>query len=277
MGGLVDSIFGGGDDAADAAIQSANISAKSQREALDYLKQREALPTAISDAALSQLGGLYGLQGFEDPGAQEGFISSVMASPLYGALMGGQEAGEEAILRSASATGGLRSGNVQEALYDYNTQLQNQALLSAYQDKLGGIQGLSGLGGSGTQIAQTMAGIGATQAQGVTAAAQAQQAAQQQQTSTLMGIGNLGIAAYGAGMFSDRRLKKNIKLIGNVKGWNWYRWDWNTVAQKMGLKGSCQGCMADEVFVERPDAVIMKDLFMFVLYPKLDIFGGAHG
>ena len=121
------------------------------------------------------------------------------------------------------------------------------------------------------QIAQQTGAIGTTLAQGTTAAAQAQQAASQNSMGNLMGLGNLGIAAYGAGMFSDRRLKKNIKKIGEYKGRNWYSWDWNIVAQKMGLKGNTVGCMADEVYATNPEAILIKNLFMMIDYAKIGI------
>ncbi len=259
-----------GSDASNASIQASETQAKYQREALNYLKEIEEIPQAFRQEALTKLGGIYDLEGGE--GSQQKLIDQALASPLYGALMSGQEAGEESILRSAAATGGLRSGNVQDALYDYNTQLQNQALLSAYNEQLSGLQGLSGIGSNANTIAGLTSGIGTTLSQGQIAAAQAEQAASQQGFGNLLGLGQLGLSAYSSGLFSDRRLKKNIKLIGQVKGWNWYRWDWNIVAQKMGLKGECQGCMADEVYAKIPDAVILKDLFLWVCYPKIGVF-----
>lgn len=335
--GFISDIFGG--SAAKAAVKGSEIQAGYQREALDYLKQQERLPSEIREQAMRKLAGAYGLvsPGYApgapttqpalpapgapttqpalpaptmqeqinmekrpghllptmsevspqqvqatpgsvfdttgDPGygSQEQIIQEAISSPLYGALMSGRSAGEEAILRSASATGGLRSGNVQSSLYDYNTQLENQALLQSYNQQMSGLGGLAGLSSYAPQIAQQTGAIGTTLGQGQIAAAQAQQAGTQQAGSSLMGLGSLGIAAYGAGMFSDRRLKKNIKLLGPLKGWNVYSWDWNVVAQKMGLIGSSTGCMAEEVFSKRPDAVVLKDLFMFVQYPKIGL------
>lgn len=294
--GFVGDMLGFGDDpgeqAAASSIRGAEIAAQSireaseieagyKREALDYLKAREEIPQQFREGSLSRLGGLYGLEG--GVGSQQQLIDQAMASPLYGAIMGGQEAGEEAILGSAAATGGLRSGDVQSALYDYNTQLQNQALLESYNQQLQGLQGLAGLPSGASEIAGLTSGIGQTlgggisgsgmaTSQGQIAAAQAMQTGQQQQAGNLMGLGQLGLSAYGMGMFSDRRLKKNIKHVGTVKGWNWYTWSWGIVAKKMGLSGKSQGVMADEVYVKRPDCVIMKDLFMFVLYGNLGIF-----
>ena len=188
--------------------------------------------------------------------------------------MGGKEAGEESILRNASMTGGMRSGNVQGNLYDYNVQLENKALLESYNQQMTGLQGLAGLPSLAPMVAQQTGAIGTTLGQGQIAAAQALQSGDQQVAGNLMGMANLGIQAYSSGMFSDRRLKKNIKKIGEHKGFNLYSWDWNIVAQKMGLTGKTVGCMAEEVFSIRPEAVSIKNLFMFVHYNKIGILPG---
>jgi len=271
--GFVADLFGFGDDpgeaAANASIAASQTQAQYQRDALNYLKETEALPQSLREGALTKIGGVYDVPGGE--GSQQDMIDAAISSPLYGAIMGGQEAGEESILRNASATGGLRSGNVQGNLYDYNVQLQNKALLESYNQQMQGLQGLAGLPSNATQIANQTSSIGQTLGQGQVAAGQAIQAGNQQEADNWMGLGGLGLAAYG--MFSDRRLKKNIKKVGFLKGFNIYSWDWNIVAQKMGLTGGTIGCMADEVYTERPDAVSIKDLFMFVHYDRLGIIG----
>ena len=191
-----DDIWGGitGSTAAGAATGAATTQAAYQQRALDYLKSREAVPLEISGGALQQLGGLYGLPG--GVGDQQAFIDQARQSPLYGAIVGGREQGEEAIMRRAGMTGGLRSGNVQEALYDYNTQLENRALMGAYGEQLGGLQYLAGMQPQGAAgIAGMTAGIGGTLAGGQIAAAQAQQAG----TANLIGLGgSLYQAAGGA-------------------------------------------------------------------------------
>jgi len=290
---------------AEASIYGANLEAEAQREALAYLKEREELPRQFSEGALTRLGGLYGLEGGigEPLKSQEELIQDALASPLYGQLMGGQEAGEEAILRSASATGGLRSGNVQQNLYDYNVQLENRALLDSYNQQvadysqeISGLQGMAGLPSNAVEIARQTSAIGTTlgagqtaagaayaqgqiaagsaYAQGQIAAGQAMQQGYQNIGSNTMGIADLGISAYAAGMFSDRRLKENIKKIGVYKGFNIYSWDWNVVANKMGLLGSTIGCMADEIYIEVKEAVSIKNMFMFVNYSKIGILLG---
>jgi hypothetical protein len=184
--------------------------------------------------------------------------------------MSGQKFGEDAILRNASMTGGFRSGNTQANLYDYNTQLQNQALLQSYNQQLQGLTGLAGLPSNANAIAQQTSGIGQTLAQGQTAAAQIGQTGTQNRVNTLMGGANLGLMS--AFMFSDRRLKNNLEKIGEVNGHNWYMWDWNTVANKMGMEGKSEGVLADELVKTHPECIGIRHGFMIVDYRKLGIF-----
>lgn len=280
MSFVKDAIFGN-DDAEKAAKKAARTQARAQRESLDYLKEINELPQMFKEEALKGLGGLYGLEG--GTGSQQELIQRAMDSPLYQQLMGGQEAGEEAILRNAAATGGLRSGNVQQNLYDYNTQLQNQALTQSYNQQLQGLGGLAGVSTNENNIANMMSGIGRTQAQGIMGGAQSQQAANQAGMSGLLGLGSLGASLYSSGagsallsglgslgaMFSDRRLKKNLKKVFSLDGINWYRWDWNKLGNALGLEGSSQGVIADEIYDDHPGAVSLRNDFMMVDYGKL--------
>jgi len=262
MGGLVDMIFGS-NDAEKASREAANVSAGAQREALDYLKEREAIPQQFREEALQGLGGLYGLEG--GTGDQQELIDRAIQSPLYKDIMGGKEAGEESILRSASATGGLRSGDTSYNMYDYDVRLQNKALLESYNQQLMGLQGMAGLPSNAGQIAEGMSGIGETQAQGIVAGTQADLQSKQQSLNNALGI------AGTIAMFSDRRLKTNIKKIGKVNGYNFYSFDWNSVANMLGLKGSTFGCLADEVFEITPKAIILKDNFMMINYSAIGV------
>ena len=284
---FIGDMFGGGDDAGDAAIKASEISAGSQEEALAYLKEREAVPQQFREEALTNMAGIYGLPGGE--GNQQQFIDQLIQSPLYQSIMSGQKSGEEAIMRNASQTGGLRSGNTNYNLYDYNTQLQNQALLETYNQNISALQGFAGLPSNSNNIANTMSNIGTTRGQGVIASAQAQQGGSQNSMNNMLGMGSLGVDMYSSGMmgsmgsgiismlskiggiFSDRRLKKDIQKIGEVNGFNWYSFTWNKLGEALGLKGTTNGCMADEVFPKRPDAVTLKDGFMFINYSVLGV------
>ena len=188
VGGLAGSAVGSykmGSDAASATKDAAGVQANAQIQALNYLKERESVPQQFREGALKNLGGLAGLEG--GTGSQQDLINRAQASPLYSAIMGSQQAGEDSILRKAAATGGLRSGNVQGAMYQYNTDLQNQALLQSYNQQLQGLQGLAGLPSNANQIAQGMSDIGTTQAQGITGAAQAKQQGWQNSMDVLGG------------------------------------------------------------------------------------------
>jgi hypothetical protein len=246
LGGAL-GFFGDEDEAGEAAREAAGTQAAYQREALEYLKEREAIPQQFREGALTRLGGLYGLEGGE--GDQQMLIEQARQSPLYQAILGTQEAGEEAILRQASATGGLRSGSAQGALARNAQELEQQALLQAYSQQLQGIQGLANLPSNVNQIAAGTAGIGQTLAQGQVAGAQADIASQGRQTDQLMGLAQMGMMA-----FSDIRLKDNIKKIGAKNGHNWYSWTWNNEAGAIGLTGSDEGVMAHEVYDMNPDA-----------------------
>ena len=162
-----------GKTAADAAKQGAQTAADAQMAGLDYLKETEELPQQFRQEGLTKLGGLYGLEGGE--GSQQELIDYAEASPLHAAIMGTQSAGEEAIMRNAAATGGLRSGNVQENLYDYNQRLKERALLSSYDQQLTGLEGLAGLPSAARDIAAGTAGVGETEGMGEVAAGQAKQ------------------------------------------------------------------------------------------------------
>lgn len=282
-----------GAQAAAAATEASNIQAQAQREALQYLKEREAIPQQFREGALQQIAGLYGLAGGES-GAEQALMSRAMSSPVYQAMTGGLddfqaraiESGEEAILRQQAATGGLRSGNAQQALAGLSADIglqvqnqQNQALLEAYKSQLGGLQGLASLPSNASQIAQTQAGIGQTLGQGVLSAGQAQAQglvaganARQQAMGGLIGLGGtLGAAA----IMSDPRLKSDIKKIGEENGFNIYSWIWNEKANELGLVGESKGVMADEVEAVKPEAVSMNGDYKQVDYEMIGV--STHG
>lgn len=272
---------GAADAAGDAArlsgnaqVAAAQVAANAQREALDYLKEKEELPQQFRESALKGLAGLYGMEGGE--GSQQELIDQAMQSPMYKAMMGGQQAGEEAIMRNAAATGGLRSGNVQHALYDYNTQLKNQAMLESYNQQLSGLSNMAQLPSYARDIASGTAAIGQTLGEGEAARGNilaqgmmGKQAAQQQGMNDLMNLGSTAAMAYMA--YSDKRLKKDIQFIGTKNGHNWYRWTWNHLAKKLGLLGTQEGVIAQEVQKTNPDSVQSHQGYLTVNYEALGV------
>lgn len=256
--GLIDTDFSGeeaGKAAAGASRHAANIQAQAQREALAYLKEREALPQQFREAALKKFAGAYGMPG-GDTGAQ--FMQSAEQSPIYRAMMGDLPQMEEAILRNASATGALRTGGTELMLAENQRRQKANAIGSV----LSGIQGMAQLPSNANQIASGISGIGQTQAQGITAGAQALQQAQQNGMNNMLGLGNLGLAAYTA--FCDPRLKANAVKIGEVDGFQIYEWAWNDKAAEIGLTGKGVGPMADEIARFMPERIVNRMGYMYV-------------
>lgn len=129
--------------------------------------------------AFEQQQALSGLRGAE---AQRAAIAELEAAPEYQALV---RQGEEALLQRASATGGLRGGNIQAAL----AQFRPQMLSSQIERQLGRLGGFSA---TGLGVTQDLASLGQASA--------ARQAALGGQTGTNVAnlLGQIGSAQAGA-------------------------------------------------------------------------------
>ncbi|MBV4553059.1 hypothetical protein HU742_018090 [Pseudomonas sp. SWRI102] len=259
--------MGGSSDS--GAEDAAEVQAQAQREALNYLKQTERLPQALREGALTGLGSEYGLTlGADGKFASDGksIIQRAEDSPFYQTMV---QRGEEGVLRNASATGGLRSGNTNEALASVN---QN-ALMASYANQLSGLQGMAQLPSNANNIASSMAGIGQTTAQGMTA--QANFGAQQGQNNFNNAMGAGALAMQGYETFSDERLKDEVVLLGQRNGHNVYRWAWNAAAAALGLVGRSAGVIAQEVEKTHPHAVSERRGYKCVNYDMIGV--EAHG
>jgi hypothetical protein len=264
IGKAVGSITGS-TKAAESAQEGAAIQANAQREALDYLKETEAIPQELREGALTTLGGLYGIGGNPNEA-----LARITNSAAYQNVLGSRAAGEEAILRNAGATGGLRSGNASDALARYNMDLQQQA----YNTGLQGLSGLAQLPSNANTIANSTAGIGQTLGQGQVAAGQAIQAGRGLALSSAVSAGGsvYGGSALGSGIsFSDTRLKSNIKPAGTRNGFPWYTWTWNDEAANLGLFGDDEGVMAHEVADIKPEAIRLAGQYLTVDYSALGV------
>jgi len=283
---------------ANSILQGSQTAAAGQQQAQQYLQQADALPSGLREQALRNLGDIYN----GNSNISQRISDQTLASPMYQTMV---QQGENSVLRNASATGGLRSGNANEALAQVNQNSFANAYQNLYNDHIQGLQGLASLPSNANTIAGYMSGAGSTLGQGQVASAQtlaqgqisasdavtnannaaatamsqgqvaaAQSNAQGSQNSAnnMMGLANLGIQAWG--MFSDRRLKTNIEFTGEENGIRKYKWTWNNLAARLGLRGKGHGVMADEVEKTHPQAVSMRDGFMFVDYQKL---GVSHG
>ena len=132
-----------------------------------------ALPTLQQYAqagapALEQQQALLGLRG---PEAERAAIQRISGGEQFKALA---QQGEESLLQRASATGGLRGGNIQAALSEFRPQLLSSLIEQQY-GRLGGMTQLgqrsaAGVGAagmeSGTNVANLLAQQGAARAGG---------------------------------------------------------------------------------------------------------------
>lgn len=176
--GKVIGTFTGSTQQAEAGKRAAEVQAgmsqagiEEQRRQFDKLTELMSPYVTAGAGALGQQQAILGLQGAQ---AQQAAYSGIQQSPEFLAM---QQQGENALLQQASATGGLRGGNIQGALAQFRPGLLNQLVQQRYAN-LGGITSLgqasaAGQAGAGMQsagaIANLLAQQGAAQAGGIMA------------------------------------------------------------------------------------------------------------
>lgn len=146
-----------------AAQQTAAINAATDLQR-DQFNRTEGYLTPYMTAGTDALGGMRGLLGLNGAAEQESAIGGLKGSPLYESLY---RNGEEALLSSAAATGGLRGGNTQRSLANFG----RDTLASVIQQQL---SNLGGLTGQGLGAAGSLAGVGANTANNLSDLAMAQ-------------------------------------------------------------------------------------------------------
>ena len=123
------------DAAGDAAALQAGAAGEGiaeQRRQFDFIQNLLKPYTEAGLPALEQQQAFLGLQG---PEAERAAIERISGGERFQELT---RQGEEAILSRASATGGLRGGNVQAALAQFRPQVLNQLIEEQY-GRLGGM------------------------------------------------------------------------------------------------------------------------------------------
>ena len=264
-----------GKTAANAAKVGGEAQVDQSRLALDELRASKEQGLGFLQQ-FQQLGqqGLDQANFLTDPNAQFDFLQN---NPLF--QMGLDNANTQTNQMAASR-GRLSSGDTLQ-------QLNNNALLTAapligqqkqsIQDLLsrgfntGQAQSNAALG-FGSQLGEAQNNIGNAIAGNVSGQASARGAAANNTLGLVGGIAsNPAVQAGFSALFSDPRLKENIKKTGVDNGFNTYSWDWNEEANKLNLYGSSKGVMADEVNSKRPDAVTIKGGYMQVDYGKIGV------
>jgi hypothetical protein len=194
--------------ASQAQTQAADKGIEEQRRQFDALQKLMAPYVASGNTAMTRYNALSGLAG---PEAQQSILDQIQAGPEFGSLV---RSGEEAILQSASATGGLRGGNTQAALAKFRPEILSSLIRDEYS-RLGGMISMgqnaaAGVGNAGmntgTNIANLYGQAGAAQAGGALARGQATAdmwgniAGSVGLAAGLGGFGNLGSMFKGSGM-----------------------------------------------------------------------------
>lgn len=110
------------------------------RRQFDVTNQNFAPYREIGVRGLAGLGDLTGVNGAPQ---QQTAIDALKASPFYQTLF---RTGEENVLQTAAATGGLRGGNTQRGLADFGAD----TLMQTIQQQLASLGGLANLGESAT-------------------------------------------------------------------------------------------------------------------------------
>lgn len=137
------------EQATETQLEATRLSVEEQRRQFDeakkllqpYVEAGEGALANLSpyaEAGQQGLAGQLALAGLSGPEAQRAAIAQIERGPEFQALT---RAGEEAILQSASATGGLRGGNTQRALAEFRPQVLSELINQQYS-RLGGFTNL---------------------------------------------------------------------------------------------------------------------------------------
>jgi len=221
IGGAIGGALGGAFEGREAVGEASQVQQQSAQAGIDEQRRQfdeiTKLLAPYTQAGASAIGGLQpyaqagapalaqqqALLGLGTPGSQQQAIAALQASPQFKAL---QQQGENAILQNASATGGLRGGNVQAALAQFRPALLS-GLIEQQYNRLGGLSSL------GQLTSQNIASMG--QASG------ARQAAAGQQTAANISnlLGAQGQAQAGGILGQQSALTGGInKAFGAVQG-----------------------------------------------------------
>ena len=162
-------------DAAAAQGAASQAGIEEQRRQFDEMRKLLQPYTEAGIPALEQQQTLLGLKG---PEAEQAAIARLTGGETFKALA---QQGENALLQQASATGGLRGGNIQAALGQFRPQLLSSLIEQQY-GRLGGMTSMgqasaAGVGAAGmetgTNIANLLGQQGAAEAGGILGEAKA--------------------------------------------------------------------------------------------------------
>ena len=200
IGGAIGSALGGAIEGKEAVGEAAGIQAGAAQAGIEeQRRQFDAIQKLLQPYAEAGTGALAGQQAFlglQGPEAERAAIERIRGGETFQALA---QQGEEALLQRASATGGLRGGNIQGALAQFRPALLSSLIEQQY-GRLGGLTTLgqnaaAGVSNAGMQTGANVANLlgrqGQAQAGGVLG----------EQGALTGGIGKAFGAIQGAGGF----------------------------------------------------------------------------
>ena len=176
IGGAIGGALGGAFEGSESVGQASGVQQQAAQAGIDEQRRQfdaiQKLLQPYTEAGTGALTQQQALLGMGAPGAQQQAIAALQGSPQFQAL---QQQGENAILQNASATGGLRGGNVQGALAQFRPALLS-SLIDQQYSRLGGLTSIgqnaaAGVGNAGmstgTNIATLLGRQGQAQAGGI--------------------------------------------------------------------------------------------------------------
>jgi hypothetical protein len=146
--------------AGDAAAIQAGAAGEGIAEQRRQFDSLQALLKPYTEAGLPALEQQQALLGLRGPEEERAAIERISGGERFQEIT---RQGEEAILSRASATGGLRGGNVQQALAQFRPQVLNQLIEEQY-GRLGGMTTLgqrsaAGVGAAGMETGTNVANL----------------------------------------------------------------------------------------------------------------------
>jgi hypothetical protein len=201
IGGAIGSALGGAIGGSESVGQASQVQQQSAQAGIDEQRRQfdaiQKLLQPYTEAGAGALTQQQALLGMGTPGAQQQAITALQGSPQFQAL---QQQGENAILQNASATGGLRGGNVQGALAQFRPALLS-SLIDQQYSRLGGLTSIgqnaaAGVGNAGMSTGANVANLlgrqGQAQAGGILGQQSALSGGINQAFGAIQGAGGFG-------------------------------------------------------------------------------------
>lgn len=208
IGGAIGGALGGAFEGKESVGQASDVQQQAAQGGIDEQRRQfdaiQKLLQPYSQAGTAALGQQQALLGMGTPEAQQQAINAIQSGPQFQAL---QQQGENAILQNASATGGLRGGNVQGALAQFRPALLS-GLIEQQYNRLGGLTSIgqnaaAGVGNAGMQTGANVANLLGRQGQAAAGGILGQQGALtggiNQAIGAIGGAGGFGSLFGGAG------------------------------------------------------------------------------